>query len=660
MSAKSSLRVGLMSRLDYGGTDYRVGLWRLGAEVFIKEKVAFVILLGGLVDGVALEKRLVLALKASKKEDRDSVRSEFLRGVVNFLKENIPVIKGTKIYIMTSPAYDKNIGEQIGEMLAEVRSDILLYRKGGDRFELKQMMKIMGAYTPKKGVWMRGDYYDTPILRMLKDEKRRTTRGIGDIVAAGGNGVALFHPGDSSDIRRPYFTVPALCKIGEIRTGENQVGVAVVDWTTPNVKEATYKVFSFKDLLSDEWSFTEQPAGISKAQKAIVDALQKRGPLTIGLIDDFTGYDRKEIARELDSLMARKSNSTWPGIIQNEADKRFYLDMSWFCDKARYKLPKVESVDSFLAFACAHAGSKHTDMNYIYNTLPQLFIDNNVSTFVGVGDFIEGLKHDLWLRKELISTKFGIMNYTAQERLCTFLWSNAIFRVFKHRFEKWVKERGSKKISKNELANFVKNNFPRFVFINGNHCAWVEDHGFDPLATFYSELKADLLRKMVKMLEDYDLCAHDLSELIREKLAFLHQNQRYQTNSGLPMVLLHPSMGRTKTTSIRPQEMLQKAEDTGGSVVFGGNFHVAEVVHHWDFEYGQRVCLQLGTLKVKSGFEETKLKTVDFGVGLIQVGVSNKRITSTETTFYCTPTADFQKGNEVVMDEFYKWLEENK
>jgi len=348
MSAKSSLRVGLMSRLDYGGTDYRVGLWRLGAEVFIKEKVAFVILLGGLVDGVALEKRLVLALKASKKEDRDSVRSEFLRGVVNFLKENIPVIKGTKIYIMTSPAYDKNIGEQIGEMLAEVRSDILLYRKGGDRFELKQMMKIMGAYTPKKGVWMRGDYYDTPILRMLKDEKRRTTRGIGDIVAAGGNGVALFHPGDSSDIRRPYFTVPALCKIGEIRTGENQVGVAVVDWTTPNVKEATYKVFSFKDLLSDEWSFTEQPAGISKAQKAIVDALQKRGPLTIGLIDDFTGYDRKEIAREFgikNAIITINERVSLDRLFDAFAVSRVYIPAVFVVNKIDLKLMENEYLE---------------------------------------------------------------------------------------------------------------------------------------------------------------------------------------------------------------------------------------------------------------------------------------------------------------------------
>ncbi|HEY4475840.1 MAG TPA: hypothetical protein VJB92_03940 [Candidatus Paceibacterota bacterium] len=656
MCAKSLIKVGFMSRLDYGSSDYRIGLWHLAAEVFAKEKVNYVSLLGGLVDGAALEKTLAVFLQGIKKEERETARFAFIQDAANFLKKNIPVIKGVKIYVITSPPYDKQIGEQIAEMLAEMRSDVLLYRAGGDRFELKQIEKILGAYAPKKGVWMRGDYYDTPILRMLKDEKKRTTRGIGDVVAAGGFGAAIFHPGDSSDIRRPYFSIPALCKIGEVRTGENQVGVTIAEWTTSNPKEVTYKVYSFKDLLADEWSSIEAPAGISKVQKAIVDALQKRGPLTVGLLDDFTGYTRKEIEHELEGLMSRKANTTWPSIVQ-KADKRYYLDMSWFCDKARYKLPVVDKVESFLAFACAHSGSRHTDMQYIYDVLPRLFGDNNLDMFVGVGDFIEGLKHDLMLRKELIPTKIGVMNYTMQERLCTFLWGNAICRVFKYRFENWVKKHGSKNIAKKELFSFIKNNLPRFVFINGNHCAWVEDLGFDPLATFYGGLKTYISNQVTKLLEEYDLCANDLNDLVREKLIFLHQNECYKTPSGLPIVLLHPSMGRTKTTSIRPQEMLQKAEDTHGYVVFGGNFHVGEVVHHWDFEYGQRICLQLGTLKVKSGFEETKLKTVDFGAGMLRVGTAKKRIVTTETTFYCTQTEDVQKGNERVMEEFYKWLE---
>lgn len=658
---KKPLKIGLMSRLDYGGSDYRIGLWKLAANIFKQENVNYVVLAGGLVDFKALDAKLKALLKAAKKDEKETAKQNFFRKVATFLKDNLPVMEGIKIYMITSPAYDGYIGEEVARVLTEMRSDILLYRPGGDRLELKQLNKILGVYAPKKGAWMRGDFYDTPVLRVLKDEVRRSTRGIGDVNLVGCLGSAIFQPGDSSDIGRPYLTVPALCKISESKTGvDNQVGVAVLDFRTASPKEVTTTVYNFKDLLSDEWFFVETPEGIPKVQKDVVDTLRKRGPLTVGSLHDHTGHDRQAVAEALTALMQMPATAVWSGIVQDKDDKRYYLNLEWFRDRMNYKLPKEEKVDSFSAFACMHGGCKHSDMLYMRDALPELILKNEVDTLVGVGDFIEGLKHDLLLLGEISTGSKHVLNYSKQEKLSAYLVGSAIFKVFKVRMDGLLKENGKPKIGEKRLAEMVKRALIKFVYIPGNHCGWVHPLGFDPLGTFRSELRAFLSYQVAKHLEGHDLCVHDLNEILQDRLVELDPNEPYQVNSGLVIALLHPSMSRTKTTSIRPQEMLQKAEKVKSTIVFGGNFHVGEVVHHWSFEYGQRVCLQLGTLKVKSGFEETKLKTVDFGVGFLKVWSKDGRILRTESGFNCTPTANLDEGNKKVLKDYDRWLDINK
>ncbi|MDP3999501.1 MAG: hypothetical protein Q8P76_02835 [bacterium] len=658
---RKPLKVGLMSRLDYGGGDYRVGLWQLATDIFRKEQVDYIELLGGLVDFKALDAKLKAILKSVKKDQREDATQAFLRKIAEFLKDNLPVIEGVKIYIITSPAYDGWIGKEVSRILSDMRADILLYREGGDRLELRQLGKILGSYVPKKGAFFRGDYYDTPVLRVLKDELRRSTRGIGDINAVGCFGSAIFHPGASSDVRKPYASVPALCKIGESKTGvDNQVGVMVFDFGTANPKEVTTKVYSFKDLLSDEWLFVESPEGITATQKNLIDVLRKRGPLTVGSLQDTTDLDRKVIADALAELMNQPATNVWPGVVQDKDDQRYYLNLSWFCDKMRYKLPKEEKLDSFAAFGCMHGGCRHSDMLYMHDVLPELAIQNGVDTLVGVGDFIEGLKHDLMILGEISTGSKHVLNYSKQEKLSAFLIGTAMFKVFKHRFEILLKENSKTKIGQKRLAELINRSMMKFVYIAGNHCGWVAPLGFDPLGTFRSELRTFLLYHVARHLEGYDLCVHDLNAILQSKIIQLDQNEPYQVNSGLSIALLHPSMSRTKTTSIRPQEMLGKAEEAKSTIVFGANFHVGEVVHHWNFEYGQRICLQLGTLKVKSGFEETKMKTVDFGVGFMKVWSSGTRVQRTETTFYCTPTSNVDAGNRKVLRAYDRWLETNK
>src|SRR3989344_5498478 len=179
------LSVGIYSGLYYMTEGYRKGLLELGAKKMEERKVKFAVLLGGLVDGKLELARMNAVLKGLKADERVDAAEKFMNAKAESLNDVIPAIPRVKTYIVTSPAYDGWIGEEVARRLTELRDDLVLYRPGGDRLELKQIGKLLGVYAPKKGVWMRGDYYDTPALRVLKDEKKRSTRGIGDTNAVG-------------------------------------------------------------------------------------------------------------------------------------------------------------------------------------------------------------------------------------------------------------------------------------------------------------------------------------------------------------------------------------------------------------------------------------------------------------------------------------------
>ncbi|MDP2599002.1 MAG: hypothetical protein Q8P49_04175, partial [Candidatus Liptonbacteria bacterium] len=68
------------------------------------------------------------------------------------------------------------------------------------------------------------------------------------------------------------------------------------------------------------------------------------------------------------------------------------------------------------------------------------------------------------------------------------------------------------------------------------------------------------------------------------------------------------------------------------------------------------------TIKHMSSFEESKMKTVDFGVGLLKTWSSGKnpRIKKTETAFYGTRTKNLQESNEVILKEFENFVEQNE
>lgn len=650
---KPLFSAGLISGLNHGNEGCREGLWRMAGTMFQQEAMNIIFLIGGLVDGEAMSKLLKIAHQGIKPRERAEATQEFIKGEVEYLSRNIPTMKGIKIYIVTSPAYDKEIGEHIARGLAEKRhQDIRLYRTGGDRFEIRQLKKILGVYAPKKGVWMRGDYFDTPVLRVLKDEIKRSTRGIGDISAVGCHAVSVFHPGDSTEIKRPFMSTPALYKISDTRTSENQIGFRMLKFYSQDPKEVVVVTQNLKDLVSEEWRLVHVPPGSSKIQESIVKELNTRGPLTVGqLSSDATSTNRETVQRAVHSLVKRRVSKSWPGLVKAEGSNQYYFPVKWFQQKLEYPLPAYDTVDSFLGFGCLHAGCRHTDMKFFRDEVPKIMLENDVRVVCGAGDFIEGLKWDLMVKGEVYGSRKYAFNYTKQEQLAAYLTSHLISVPFRDRIGPFLKSAGGKQVD--ELIHEVLKALVLFFRISGNHCEWTAPLGFDALSMFDVYLKQFVAEDIRLTLKEAGLVLPNIPKLLNSRIIFLRQNQQFVLPSGITISLLHPYMSRTKTPSIRPQEMLLKAET---QIVVGANFHTAEAVEQWEFGMGQRVCLQVGTIKRRSGFEDTKLKTVDFGIGLLKAFSKDKRIKRTEVSFHGTPTPSLQEANEKILDDFDKRL----
>ncbi|MBI3572463.1 helix-turn-helix transcriptional regulator [Candidatus Kaiserbacteria bacterium] len=645
--------IGLMSGLNYGSQGCREGLWRLAATTFAEEGVDFVVLAGGLVDSRSLLEQLKLAHVGVKRKHREEATDDFIDEHVDHLVEEFPRLWGKKLYIMTSPAYDGWIGERIASELVRRRDDLRLYRPGADRFELehndKPLNLILGVYAPKKGVWMRGDYFSTPIMRQLKDEMKRGTRGMGDINTVGCFASAIFNPGDASELKLPFFSLPALYKIAETRTAENQIGIRVLNLYSKKAKEATLITYNFKDLVSQEWELIHTPPDSTRIQEELVAVLKERGPQTAGQFADLIEQPRATVGRALDKLVERRRSKSWPGIIRDENSKRYTFYLPWFQQDLEYPVEEIEKVDSILGFGCLHAACVDTDMKYFRDEVPKVMLESGADILCGAGDFIEGLRHDLMLKNAILNGDGYMFNYTNQEKLAAYLVSEVLTTVFRARWN-------ARKAKAGDLEESILKALPTFLYIPGNHCEWVAPEGFNSLATFGDTLRRLMTENVVGTLAEAKIYRPDLAQLVNRRIIRLEPNQRHLLASGLSLAMLHPYMSRTKTTSIRPQEMLTMANT---NIVIGANFHVAEAVEEWKFDQAKRcgqqhVCLQVGTLKHKSDFENTKLKIVDFGVGLLKVGSLNGKIKRTETTFLGTPTPESQMraANKAVREAF--------
>lgn len=691
-SSGSSTRIGLISRIDFPSDGYRQALLEQAAETFSREDVHFVVLAGGLIAArYVREKTLKLKrrineinklIKRIQKDEKaqakaeaaattkkptarkpnkaagkrrtkkdaepvtaDSKDIEMLEAtaarfqsyldefepdrMAERLAKSLPVFtnaKGEKIklYIFPSPAYDGEIGESVAQLLAELRNtDIRVYQTGGDRLPIKQAGKVVEVLVPEKSVWMRGDYFSTPIERVLKDKRRQSSRELPDIQAVGCFGATITKP--SGELPRPYVSVPVLHRLQEVRVNENQIGVRVMtvhrDRSDPVVKS-----FSFKDYVRLERSYIELPKSLTPRQQKLLTLLKEHGRMSAGLLADAAKLSRETVEAELKPLANRygKQPKNWPGLRFDSQSKRWDFDSYWMRENLRYPALVQEChTDSIVAFGCLHAGSIRTDIRYFLDTLPKAIIERDAQMLIGAGDLVEGYKY--------LDEIYAAMNVTEQETLAGELVAKVLLKVFHHRFNTAIEKLSSGTAAADQIARICEQSLPTFVVIPGNHDLWSLRDGHTPLVVMKHVIATRVYEAIADLLNAKGYYVPHLMGLVNGKIVE-PENGEFDLPSGLRVSVMHPHMSRAKTTSLRPQEMLEMAAES--QLVVGANFHVSEHLEMWDAHLGQRVCLELGTIKRGSAFEDHKLKTVDTGVGFIRIESSDKRIIATEATFY--------------------------
>jgi hypothetical protein len=120
------------------------------------------------------------------------------------------------------------------------------------------------------------------------------------------------------------------------------------------------------------------------------------------------------------------------------------------------------------------------------------------------------------------------------------------------------------------------------------------------------------------------------------------------------MAVIHPRMARTKTSSIRAQEGLEKQRDN--QIVISANFHVAIMVEQWEEALGMRVAAQVGTLMRYTSYEDGHLKTLDFGVACLRVKSIARRIVVSESCFVGKHSSAPTLNNSTIVNDLIRSL----
>lgn len=666
--------VGWISRIDIGGDGYRKGLLLLAEERFREENVDCVYINGGLVSkrGVAkrirkiqeLEKaasdevreelfglmskkaELISKLKDDKKnpdkkklqDDADKleqkieearerlselkprklavIQNEMVEQLAVELAEDLPRFqkkdgKKVKIYIVTSPAYDGNVGHLVALRLVELRRkerDVLYFGQTRAFVQLKKCGKGIVLLTPEKDVW-RSRFYSAYPDRLVEDDLKRGSKIPPDMYIVGCFGSSLNRGKGSNKFQR--ISLPVLHKLEDTTTGENMIGVRVVRYSHDNGNEV--RTFDFKHMTTNERSMITLPSNCSKVQAMIIEDLKINGARHIGQWEDELGIPRDVLEKELKALLGRKNVKA--SILYDEKSAQYSFNPQWLQKMLKFSWPESGpgwALNTIVGFSCAHAGSVHTAEDFIVNELADIIVQENADVLFSAGDNIEGLKHELDRRKEVIPG----FNYTKMEKLASYMFSTTMLRSFEKRLDNALKDKDVKKISSAEVEELISKLLVTFIYICGNHDEWELDIGLDPLALFDA-----LMRKLVS--EGVDeiirkkglpvLSLHSINSLVDKKVLAFTEDDVYKFPSGISIGAIHYHAGRTATNSTWPERALRQFRVHQKIV---GNFHVEEQVEEFDSELGLRAADMLPTLKCKSDFESKKGKIVDFGVGV--------------------------------------------
>ena len=585
-------------------------------------------LVAGLVSTPALKPLLA---QHKSKEDKLALIASFAKE----LAEDIPHLttedgKPVKIYIVTSQAttYDSWLGREVASLLHNLRpKDIFFRGEGSARFILPRLSRDLWVLAPVKAAW-RGEYFSTVPERLIKDKEKQSSQKFPDVWVVGGTASALLRP--RGEMKRPYISLPALHRIMEVNTSENQIGVTVLE-IFKDTPEPFPRNYTFKDLVSNENERANVVVSdtLPKLQQDILNELKRMGPVTIGMLEDVLPPMRDTIEK---AILAINAGGFKPQVVFDEKGGQYQFDPIWFQKELDYNLPDPESVreDIMLAFSCLHAGSVYTEMKFFSNSVPEFMLRHNINILIGCGDFIQGLKHDLPFSGETIDGT----NYTDHERLSAKLVNAVITKVFDARFSEGLRKLTAKaKKSSTIVQNLINDSLLNFFYINGNHDEWVVPLGMNPLAIFHRDLISGVMSDIYALLVENGITVD--SDFLRGAV----ENHIVKTkifslpSSGLRVDVSHPHMGRASTSSLRSQEMLRKS---GCHICMIGNFHIAIKVEQWDSELGQRVAMQQGSIVWKTNFEDGKTKLLDVVVAYLRVRAANGRIFMTEATYYGT------------------------
>lgn len=644
-----SVRVGFHSRIDFGSPGYRKGLLDLASQIFTQEKVNFINLAGGLVSFNHLKK----LLPKGKGESAESKRSALLNQWTKKLATAIPQLrdergKPVKIYIVTSPApnYDGWLGAEIARRLTKgKRRDIRFWGEASAWFRIKRLNLLLWVLTPLKAAW-RSKYFSTAVDRLIEDKERQTSQNLPDLWVVGCPASTLQRP--KGERKRPYISVPALHRLEEVHTAENQEGVTVVEFY-PQSNEFAVRNYDFKTLVARELDGIAEPAGpdTTELQRQVVRQLKAHWTRTVGELEE----DLRKPRHFIEEAVKKLSETGFePKIIYDEAEERFAFDRSWIQDNLTYNFPPLETLseDAILAFACLHATAPFTEYHFFTEEVPELILRHEITTLVGAGDFLEGLEHNLDKRGEVI---FGL-NYTQQEIIAAKLVGSVIVRVFRARFKEALPKGNNNnhklRISQAKLQDLVDQSLLTFLYREGNHDAWQKKYGVTPLETFHARLVGIVAQGVEEVLGEFGLQLPLIRTIVEKKIK---RGEQHTLPSGLCLGIYHPNMARCLTSSLRAQQTLEASDC---QIAVSGNFHVATAVNQWDSDHGQRVSLQVGTLLWQSTYEHERLKRLDTGVGILRVLSSEGRIYMTETLL----TGEGTRKETFTQDDALRLLEE--
>lgn len=650
---RPGIRRGYASRWDYKGPGYRSGIILEDCLKFVEKGSRFNGVIGGLVSKDYIKKELKRRFKGVKPYLRDDIVEHFINESAKEFASVIPKIKKplsvwadpakpefVRFYISTSPIYDgpqsdryeSTYGEEIARRLQALRpDDIRIENEGSARFEVKGVNEIDWAISPVKHR-LPSQYYSTAAEREIRDKSAQTDQPYPDLWVVGTHASAIHKT--SGEKERPYITLPASCRLEATTVAENQEGLAIVESLDGN---RFVEFWNFKDLIHKERQFiTGIKEGASELHKKIVNVIKEHGAITVGLLSDKLGVDREIIEREIKFLEEPKMSArkTWPGLFYNPKSQRYDFHHDWLQEKLRYSLSKEYVEDTLLMFGCLHAGYTTTDYEHFVSKYPEIILNYNVKTLVGLGDFVAGLKHDLMHRGEII----GALNETEQQIFAAELTATIIFKPFKVRLEEALSKFTSTKPTVEQLKSIVMDPLVLvdFDYIDGNHDGWPLSYGTSPLGTFRDKLTRILYREIGALFVAKGLPAIDFYDLIDKKIIKLPDfNPTCMLPSGLTFAARHPGMARADTTSLRAQKALETLRT---QIVGIANFHVATTVRVWRPDLGQCVAVQAPTQVIYTPFEGSKMKSrLDFGPVFLKVLSHDKRIYMDRSAYFNEP-----------------------